>query len=198
MHFYYIRLNTSKLKKNIMKKNIFIRVLYVLFPLCITIFSCHEEEEAKLITSQKESSIEKLNLRELYDEDNNKITTESIKNLWEQELWEEGVSANLSEFELLTTEDEKGEALYFLKAISDDKTIETGAFIYMMDSGHFKLGKKKCSCTGCPSGCHLTTTGGQCNCTPCFPPGDNQKCEKKEETTIENPEEGMDPDPGFG
>ncbi|WP_304516807.1 hypothetical protein [Cecembia rubra] len=109
------------------------------------------------------------------------------KSLFKQLLLEDNqFEDNLLDFNMfeLISSNENDQSFYFLKAISDDGSVETGYFLEEDGNGGFLLSEKKCSCTGCPNGCNLSVFGGTCSRTPCWPSGENQKCEKKEEQTI--------------
>lgn len=111
------------------------------------------------------------------------LSENDIKKIWESRLAEEGYITKLDKFEILKSKDENaGKVVYFLKVVSKDKTIETGAFFTKTKHGML-LGEKKCTCVGCASGCSLRTFGTDCSCTSCGI-GGPQDCKKTEEQTI--------------
>ena len=81
-------------------------------------------------------------------------------------------------------DDETGSNTYFLKAISKNRTIETGAFLNKGADGNYILGGKECSCSGCPNGCHLEVTGTRCTCSGCGQ-DTSKKCTKTERVIIQ-------------
>lgn len=111
------------------------------------------------------------------------VSETDIKKIWEKKLQEEGYNTKLNKFEILTSNNsETGEIIYFLKSISTDEKIETGAFFIKTKLGML-LGTKECTCTGCASGCNLTIFGENCSCSSCgF--GGSQECKKTEKQVV--------------
>lgn len=147
--------------------------------------------EPEIITGKETSSLEDLTNFKIYDMVNgklNRVTTAYLKKKWEASLKNEGTEANLNTFEMLTDKDENGIDFYFIKARSEDGTIEIGTFIEMRitklrPQPEGILGEKTCKCTGtCSSGCSLSISGSgsgkTCTCSPCWPSG---TCTKTEE-----------------
>ncbi len=146
------------------------------------------------ITIQSKTIDDRVNIKDVFankfytiDESGNiKYLSESdIKQMWEKKLSDEGYKTNLDKFEILTSDSEDGKTFYFLKVISKDSKIETGAFFTVTSKGML-LGDKKCTCVGCASGCNLTVFGDRCSCSACGY-GGSQECKKTEETTIKTP-----------
>jgi len=158
----------------------------VLFVLFLMAAACSQEED--LILGKEATRVNDLVKVKLVDPSSGtkkEVTTEYLKEKWEKEALEDGYDVVFSTFELVETgEKSAGKALYFLKAVSADRTVETGAFFMMGADGEYELGKKKCSCAGCRLGCRLSTSGGKCNCSSC--PGDYKVCTKTEEAVIED------------
>ena len=110
-----------------------------------------------------------------------RLNKESIKKIWEQQIkLEDGLTVELVDFVILTSKNNEGKTVYFLKAISKDKKLETGAFFTPTKSG-MRLGGKTCSCKGCADGCNLSISGDYCRCSSCF---GNSICEKTETQTV--------------
>ncbi|KFF24997.1 hypothetical protein IQ37_12845 [Chryseobacterium piperi] len=159
-------------------------VLFVLFFLSITIQSI---EITSLSTTDDDVNIENIFANKFYilDRDGKIIylSEDDIKKMWEEKLGQEGLHVKLDKFKILNSKDsQSGKTYYFLKAVSHDKIIETGAFFSVTKFGML-LAEKKCSCVGCPSGCNLTVFGDRCSCSSCGY-GGSQECKKTEETTI--------------
>ena len=156
--------------------------LYFLF-LIILMSSC-SKEESDFITSQEENNVENIVNAKLVDVNDNGIevtvTTDYLKNKWEKSLIEEGYDVKLGKFEILEGYDDgNNEKIYFLRTISSDGTVNTGAFLKKTDrEGVYRLGWKTCTCQGCPTGCNLKIEGDKCSCTSC--PGPNKSCTKTE------------------
>lgn len=129
-----------------------------------------------------EVNIENVFANKFYKYDNNKIVSlnkESITKMWEAQLKEEGYNVKLKDFTILKSVNEAGKNVYFLKAVSENGEIETGAFFTPTEKG-MKLIKKECTCSGCPDGCNLTISGDYCRCSSCF---NNGTCTKTEKAT---------------
>ena len=154
-------------------------------------FSCSEEES--FILNEESIAIEDISNVSIFNKSNGvnyEVTTEFIKKKWESELLEEGIEVELEKFIILESKDKlNSKNYYFLKAISKDGTLETGAFLNKIEtknlsiSASFELAGKKCSCTGCTNGCAIEVVGSKCTCTSCIPRGG--KCTKKEEQVVE-------------
>lgn len=111
------------------------------------------------------------------------LSKEDIAELWQNQLAEEGKNVKFEKFEILTSKDDKtNKVYYFLKTVSNDKTIETGAFFTKTKLGML-LTDKECSCAGCPNGCNLTVFGSTCSCSSCGY-GGNQTCTKTEKAVV--------------
>ncbi len=157
--------------------------IYLLFlPLIIT--SCSTDNEFEIDT--KAETIEEIaNVRLVYNEsesNNIEVTTKDIQTRWAAEIKSEsGKSVTLSIFEIIASE-EDGKRFYFLKAVSEDGTLETGSFLEKIDDRTYMVRGKTCSCSGCPNGCRLTVTGSLCSCSGC--PFNEGTCIKTETQTI--------------
>jgi hypothetical protein len=162
-----------------------IKVLSLLFlTLSATNFVACGKDEPDFIIAQESDTIDNIiNARLITVDDNNQeidVTTHYIKDKWERALSKEGFKVELGKFQILEGFDkDKGTKLYFLKTISTDGTIQTGAFINKTDKeGVYSLRGKVCTCTGCPTGCNLVISGDKCSCSSC--PGPNKSCTKTE------------------
>lgn len=154
--------------------------------LCLIMYSCPSESD--FIINQEVKDLNDILNIELVDQSDNSqiiVTTAYLKKKWENESLEDGYDVSYDKFQILQTQDEDtNETIYFLKATSKDNTISTGAFLSKNPDSTYKLEGKKCTCTGCSSGCDLKVYGKSCSCTSCFPRGG--KCEKKEEITLDD------------
>lgn len=156
---------------------------FYFFLLLILGLSCSKEGPDFLVSQESDNIDNIVNARLIYVDDNNKeieVTTNYIKDKWENALLKEGFEVKLEKFKILEGyNNEKEEKTYFLKTISVDGTIETGAFINKTDkNGVYSLAGKTCTCTGCPTGCNLVISGDNCSCSSC--PGPNKSCTKTE------------------
>ena len=152
------------------------------FVLLILALSC-SKDGSDFLVSQESNNIDTIvNAKLIYIENNQEVevTTNYIKDKWENALRKEGFEVKLNKFEILEGFNKKnGEKIYFLKTISEDGTLETGAFINKTDKiGVYSLSSKTCTCTGCPTGCNLVISGDNCSCSSC--PGPNKSCTKTE------------------
>lgn len=166
------------------------KIFYLIFILFLFIsnYSCNKNA---FIVNTESSKIENLINGKLYNELNEVITTKKLISKWESELNEEGFDVKLSNFKIIESYNEQNDSkVYFIKSKSSDNTIETGAFINISQDGKAILGKKKCTCTGCPNGCELRIIGTSCSCTDCWPSETNSKCTKTE--TIQSPNFGLE------
>jgi len=162
----------------------------------ITILSCSKETD-EFVTNVDADSIDKILNVNLYDINQEgeavTISTAYLKEKWEGQLFEEGFDVDLHKFQILESETEDSEKVYFLKAVSKDGTLETGAFIEKSEfleqnagltDGSYVLKGKTCTCQGCATSCVLTVTGKICRCSDC-PPGPIL-CIKTETIVIQN------------
>ena len=166
------------MKKIEMKKNQIQFALFFIMSFCL--ISCSEEG---LVFEEERTTIESLLNATLIDgSSQEELSTAKIKSEWEKTILEEsGRKVSLSKFILIKVGG--SDSRFFLKSISEDGLVKTGAFISLDQMGRYKMGGKKCTCTGqCGSGCDLRVTGNQCSCSDCFPSGD---CVKTETQTIE-------------
>ena len=133
------------------------------------------------------NDFENVDYKKFYILENNKVkylSKKQIRNIWENQLKEQGQFVKLKNFEILTSTDENNQLFYFLKSQSNDKTISIGAFFTKTEFG-FLLADKTCSCAGCTDGCNLSTFGNNCRCSSCMGPGTNE-CKKTESITIKS------------
>jgi len=163
------------------------RVLIVLFVLPFLFASC-SKNEADFVDETESTNLESIINVQLIDDENNEVTTDYLKAKWESELAAEGDVLELGKFEVITSSLEDGTPTYFLKVVSTDGTLETGAFMVKNEGGllsatSYTLKAKTCSCKGCSSGCNLTVSGSSCYCSNC-PPWGNQSCIKTETIII--------------
>ncbi|WP_290701313.1 hypothetical protein [Lacinutrix sp.] len=160
-----------------MKKTIYLAILAL-----ITLASCSKEND--FIYNEESSDLQKIINVSIFDETSKKeITTEYLKSKWENKILEQdGYDVELEKFEIIqSTDNDTKEIYYFLKSISKNRTIETGAFLIKIGEGQYKMGAKQCSCAGCRTGCRLTITGSNCDCSKC-PPG--KACTKTETAIV--------------
>ena len=137
--------------------------------------------------TKKSGNLEKIANVDILDYDDNKISTDFIKTKWETELTlKTGKKVTLDEFEILTTMNERGEKVYFLKVSSSDSSISTGSFLIKDSSNTYLMRGKTCTCEGCASGCSLVVSGNICYCSGGCPsnPDGTQNCKKTETVVI--------------
>lgn len=156
---------------------------FYFFLILILGISCSKEVPDFLVSQESVSIDNIVNVKLIDDDINNQgveVTTSYIKDKWENTLRKEGFDVKLEKFEILEGfNSEKGSKIYFLKSTSSDGTIEIGAFINKTDkNGVYSLAGKTCTCTGCPTGCNLVISNGNCSCSSC--PGPNKSCTKTE------------------
>lgn len=132
--------------------------------------------------------IESNNLKEiinikLIDRNNSNeviVTTKYLKEKWEKQSLEEGHKVEYEKFKIIESLDkETNEKYYFLKASSNDKKIQTGAFLIKQGDGFYSLSGKECTCKGCIEGCNLIVEGTNCKCTSCAESGGDCKLTMK-------------------
>ncbi len=160
--------------------------LTAFFMMCVFL-SCSTDDK-EFVVSQESTDLSKIANVKLVDkvgQSEIEVTTDYVKEKWENALIDEGFDVKLEKFQILESFDEiKQSKVYFLKAVSKDGTIETGAFLSSTDvKGVYVLEKKTCSCQGCPTGCNLVVSGSSCSCSPCT--GPNKSCTKTETVVIE-------------
>ncbi|WP_338733218.1 hypothetical protein [Mangrovimonas cancribranchiae] len=166
-----------------MKKN---SLIFSTIIILLVLLSCSKDDQ-DFIVGQESLTIEEIFKTKMVDASGKEVTTASLKTLWENKLKEEGFNVKLNTFSIIQTVDEQDNELFFLKTISKDGTIETGAFLsFDSQSNLYKLGSKQCTCTGCPNGCHLEVEGSTCTCSGC-PEDTSKKCTKSETAIIEDP-----------
>ena len=159
------------------------KIIVLLFT--VIFISCTQEEQDFIISQEKGSldEISNVTILDKVDNDEIEVTTEYLKMKWQNALKEEGFSIKLEKFEILESfDEEKGIKTFFLRTVSRDKTISTGAFLTKKSDGVYMLGSKTCTCEGCPQGCNVVVSGSTCSCSPCT--GHNKSCTKKETIII--------------
>lgn len=142
------------------------------------LMSCGED---KLVVNVESPNIESLLNATLIDGiSGEELNTAKIKSAWERSIFEEtGLEVELEKFNILNVEG--SDSRYFLKSISKNGQVQTGAFLTKENAGIFKMGTKRCTCSGkCGSGCDLTVTGSMCICSACGSEGDCTKIDSVE------------------
>ena len=183
-----ITFSDKQLIISIMKKlKIVSMFVLTLFSVICLLFSCSKDSQYFVVDTESATleKISNIKLVDIVDQNKIEVTTDYVKNKWEKALIDEGDNVKLEKFKILESFDKiNNTKVYFLKAVSSDGTVETGAFMTLTDeAGVYVLGKKICKCVGCPTGCHLVVTGNDCDCSPCT--GSNKACTKTEEVVIE-------------
>lgn len=109
-------------------------LLKIRFSVLLVVTSCSNEEQ-DFIVGQGSKNIEDIALEKLYDLVGNKeqvVTTNYLKQKWESEFNDEFslIKTRFNTFEVLeSTSEDTGMPVYFLKAVSKDKMVETGVFL---------------------------------------------------------------------
>lgn len=162
-------------------------VFTISFSVICLLFSCSKDSQYFVVDTDSATleKISNIKLVDIVDQNKIEVTTDYVKDKWEKALIDKGDNVKLEKFQILESFDEiNNTKVYFLKAVSSDGKVETGAFMTSTDeAGVYVLGKKICKCVGSPTGCHLVVTGNDCDCSPCT--GTNKSCTKTEEVVIE-------------
>ncbi len=110
----------------------------------LVLLACQKESNSFIVNKQA-GTIEEIVNVQLIDAVNDveiPVTTAYIKEKWESNFNDEFSlkTVAFNSFEIMKTdEEETGKTVYFLKAISDDRTIETGVFLKKINDEHYSL-----------------------------------------------------------
>ncbi|GAA3782018.1 hypothetical protein GCM10022271_12870 [Corallibacter vietnamensis] len=124
-----------------MRKN---NSLLIVVVLVLTLFSC-SKDDADFVVGQESLKIEDIsnvNIVDVVSDVEIVVTTAYIKEKWESNFNDKFSLKKVAfnSFKIIETdENQTGKKVYFLKAISDDRTIETGVFLKKTDDTHYSL-----------------------------------------------------------